>query len=962
MDSGTAHFDLILHMADAIDGLTGTLTYNTDLFEAATITRLLEHFEILLAAAVANPEQRLSDLPLLSDAEQRQLLVEWNSASIGDASDLCVHQLFEAQAGRTPDAIAIAFAEERVTYRQLNCRANQLAHHLRRLGIGPEKTVGICMDLSPNMIVGVLAVLKAGGAFVPLDPDYPRSRISFMVDDTQLSVLLTEARLAADLAEFRAHVICLDSDWEVIGTESEKNPLSSGCLDNLAYVIYTSGSTGKPKGVLVPHDSLVDHCRNIQSLFDLDSNDRILHSASLSFDLSLEQILPTLIVGARLVMQGLNALAAVDFCRIMSEHGLTVLNLPTAYWQDLVREWADSPDYPANDHPKLFVVGGDTMSTAALDLWRQTAFDSARLLNAYGPTETTITATTFEIEVSGSHSKADLHRVPIGRPLIGREAYILDRFNHPVPIGVPGELHIGGVGLARGYLNHADLTAERFIPNPFSLEPGTRLYKTGDRARFLADGNIEFLGRCDDQVKIRGYRIEPKEIELALCQQPGIHEAVVVAQEEPSGDKRLVAYLVAEHEGGPAANELRIFLREKLPEFMIPAAFVTLSELPLTAGGKVDLRALPTPDRTRPDLEKTYMAPRDALELKLTHLWEEVLGVQPIGVRDNFFELGGHSLAAVRLFALIERRMGRKLPLATVFQGATIEHLATILRQSAQHARQSSLVAIQPGGKMRPLFLIHPAGGHVFPYVQLAHCLGLNQPCYGLQAKGLEEGQSPQTRIEDMAAYYIEALRSLEGAGPYRLGGWSAGGVVAFEMAQQLHAQGHKVALLALLDARIPSAEEDFADEDFEATLLADFIRYFGLSLGSRESLARLPKDELLTRVLEQAKLAGLIPTDVEASQAHPFIELCKADFRATRNYVPSRYPGRITLFRAAQELSGMSSDPTLGWSKWAAEGVDVHVVPGNHASMVYKPHVEVLAQKLNFCLSQVRMLECRDS
>jgi len=960
VDSGTAHFDLILHMADAPDGLTGTWTYNTDIFEPPTITRMLEHFEILLGGAVADPEQRLSDLPLLKAAEQHRLLNEWNTANIGGASDLGVHQLFEVQAERTPDAVAIVFGDEEINYGELNRRANRLAHHLRRLGIESEKPVGIYLDLSPNMIVGVLAVLKAGGAFVPLDPAYPRTRTSFMLDDTQLSVVLTDERLAEDLADLQAHVICLGSGCEVVGAESEENPISSACRETLAYVIYTSGSTGKPKGVLVSHGSLADHCREIQALFELDSNDRILHSASLSFDLSLEQILPTLLVGARLVMQGLNTLATADFYRMTSQHELTVLNLPTAYWQDLAREWANSPDCLASGHARLFIVGGDTMASTALDLWRQTAFGSVRLFNAYGPTETTITATTFEIEACGLHAKANLASVPIGRPLIGRQAYILDRFNNLAPIGVPGELHLGGAGLARGYLNHADLTAERFIPNPFSLEPGARLYKTGDRARYLADGNIEFLGRCDDQIKIRGYRIEPKEIELAISQYPGIYSAVVIAQEEVSGDKRLIGYFVAEHEHSPTANELRVFLREKLPEFMIPAVFVTLAAMPLTAGGKVDRRALPAPDRTRTDLERTYIAPRDALELQLTQLWEEVLGVQLIGVRDNFFELGGHSLAAVRLFALIERRLGRKLPLATVFQGATIEHLATILRQGAQHARQSSLVAIQPIGTMRPLFLIHPAGGHVFPYVQLAHCLGQNQPCYGLQAKGLEEGQLPQTRIEDMAAYYIEALRSLQAEGPYCIGGWSAGGVVAFEMAQQLAAQGHRVALLALLDARIPTAEEDFADEDFEATLLADFIRYFGLSLGSRESLARLPKDELITRVLEQAKLAGLIPLDVDASQAHPFIELCKADFRATRNYVPRPYPGRITLFRAGQELTEMSSDPTLGWSKWAAEGVDVHVVPGNHASMVYKPHVEVLAQKLSSCLHQVRLIECQ--
>ncbi len=340
------------------------------------------------------------------------------------------------------------------------------------------------------------------------------------------------------------------------------------------------------------------------------------------------------------------------------------------------------------------------------------------------------------------------------------------------------------------------------------------------------------------------------------------------------------------------------------------------------------------------------------------NLWEEVLGVRPVGVTDNFFELGGHSLAAVRLFALIEKRLGKKVPLATVFQGATVEHLANILLRHAKAAPRSSLVAIQPDGKRRPLFLIHPAGGHVFPYAHLARHLGSDQPCYGLQARGLEEGQEPHSRIEDMAAYYIEALRTVQLRGPYLLGGWSMGGVVALEMAQQFHAQRQKVALLALLDTRIPTADEEIDDEDFEARLLVDFVRYFGLSLDPRDALARLPKHELLERVLEHAKRAGLMPLDIEVSHAEPFIELCKADFRATRNYVLHRYPGQITLFKAGQELAEPSSDPTLGWSEWAAGGVDVHVVPGNHATMVYKPHVEVLAEKLRACLNRVEPLK----
>jgi thioesterase domain-containing protein/acyl carrier protein len=408
----------------------------------------------------------------------------------------------------------------------------------------------------------------------------------------------------------------------------------------------------------------------------------------------------------------------------------------------------------------------------------------------------------------------------------------------------------------------------------------------------------------------------------------------------------------------PTAGALRGFLKEKLPDYMIPAAFVRLDTLPLMPNGKVDRGALPAPQRTRSEPGRAFVAPRNALELQLSNLWEEVLGIRPIGVTDNFFELGGHSLAAVRLFALMEKKLGKKVPLATVFQGATVEHLANILHQHANAAPHSSLVAIQPGGNRRPLFLIHPAGGQVFSYVHLAHYLGSDQPCYGLQARGLEEGQEPHSRIEDMAAYYIEALRTVQPEGPYLLGGWSMGGVVALEMAQQFHVQGQRVALLAFLDSRVPTADAELADEDFEAQLLFDVVRYFGLSLDPREFLTRFPKDELLSRVLEQAKSAGLVPPEIQASQAQPFLELCNADFRATRNYRVHRYPGRITLFKASQELSGTSSDPALGWDEWAAGGVDVQIVPGNHATMVYKPNVEVLAEKLRASLDHVLATE----
>src|ERR1700691_3309886 len=672
----------------------------------------------------------------------------------------------------------------------------------------------------------------------------------------------------------------------------------------------------------------------------------------MSFDLSLEQILPTLRAGARLVVVGREVWRPAEFHSKAAEFGLTVVDLPTGYWQELIQEWAAGPETDVSAPYRLFVVGGDAMSGDALNLWQNTPLSAVRLINAYGPTEATITATAFET-ASQSGNGVRYHRVPIGRPLANREVYILDRDCNPVPIGVPGELHIGGRSLARGYLNRPDLTADKFIPNPFSNQAGARMYKTGDLARHLADGNIEYIGRTDHQVKIRGFRIELGEIEAALAQHPNVRQAIVSTHQDVHGEKRLVAYIVGDHEHAPTANDLRNFLKEKVPEYMVPSLFMLLDSLPTMANGKLDRGALPKPDQSRPEMTKTFVGPRDELELQLVSLWEEVLNLRPIGVTDNFFELGGHSLLAVRLFALIDKRLGKRLPLAALFRGATIEGLANIFRQNSLTEAPSSLVPIQPLGKKRPIFLVHPAGGHVFPFVGLAQCLGPDQPCYGLQARGVEEGQEAHTRIEDMAACYIEAIRSVQPEGPYLLGGWSMGGEIAFEMAQQLHALGQTVALLALLDARIPSTDDNVGDEDFEATLLADVVRYFGLSKDFGDSLALIPHDELLARVLEQGKRSGLIPADIEASQAHRLIELCKSDFRASRNYVLHRYLGRVTLFKASEDLSEHQLDPALGWNDWADGGVDVQLVPGKHTTMVYKPNVAILAEKLSACINE---------
>ena len=954
-DVETAHFDLTLQIVDTDQGLTAAFVYNTDLFEAGTITRMLGSFQTLLDALVADPEQQILDMPILAEPERQQLLVAWSDKKTDRPADYPVHQLFETQVNRTPDAIAVQSQEEQLTYRELNRRANRLAHHLRRLGVGPDVLVAVCLERSLDTIVALLGILKAGGAYLPMDPAYPMERLAFMLKDSRAPVLLTREQLIGGLAIGGAEIVHFDSSGETIAQEGGENLAGPSRPEDLAYVIYTSGSTGKPKGVLVSHAAIARHCRNMQGCYELDSRDVVLQFTSPSFDVSLEEILPTLIVGGRLVVMGPRVWAPAELHRKILEHGLTVLNLPTAYWQELTREWASVQGMTPEGLPRLFIVGGEAMPPDALKLWQQTPARAIRLLNAYGPTEATITATIFDT-ACGPGVGGAFQRVPVGRPLPDRAIYVLDQRGNPVPIGVGGHLHIGGAGLARGYLNQPELTAERFLPDPFRAGPDARMYKTGDLARYRPDGNIEFLGRADDQVKIRGYRIELGEIEAALAEHPAVREVVVLAREDRPGEKRLVAYAVA----GCKADELRRFLKSKLPEPMVPAVIMLLEALPVAPNGKLDRQALPAPDRSRPELEKLFVAPRDELECHLARIWEEVLGVSPVGIRDNFFELGGHSLLAVRLFAIIERQLGKKLPVTTVFQGATVEQLAAVLRQQAAAGSQSSLVAIQAGGTKRPLFLVHPAGGQVFPYVHLAQLLGPDQPCYGLQSRGLEAGQEPHARIEDMAAHYIQAIQTVQPEGPYLLGGWSMGGVVAFEMALQLDAQGQRVSLLAMLDGRIPGPEESFPEEDAEAVSLAE--RYFGISFGPKASLAQLPRDEQLAFMLDQAKSAGLIPAELDVPQARRFVRVLRSDLRATQNYGLRLYPGRIAFFKASEMLTGSAADPTMGWSDWARDGVEVHTVPGNHANLMYEPHVEVLARKLTACLDQAQAAEAEES
>ncbi|MGH7834634.1 MAG: amino acid adenylation domain-containing protein, partial [Candidatus Binatia bacterium] len=614
IDRQTAKFDISLSMLDSDRGLTAFLAYNTDLFDAATMDRLLDHFQTLLQGVVADPARRLSDLPILTAAEKRQLLVDWNDTKKGYPNDGSIHELFEAQAERSSDAAAVVFETERLTYRELNRRANRLARYLMARGVAPGVPVAICMERSLDMVVGILGILKAGGAYVPLDPAYPKERLAYIIRDARAAALLTQRRLAEELMEGldpRISVIPLDTEWETISHESAANPGSAAAADDPAYIIYTSGSTGQPKGVEVTHRALANFVAAAREMFALEPGDRVLQFASLAFDASAEEIFPCLAGGATLILRtDWMVESASLFLQKCRDWGVTVLDLPTVYWHELTENLASEQlTLPAD--VRLVIIGGERAAPERLAIWQRRVGSRVRLLNTYGPTEGTVVSTAWESTGYVAES-APIRQVPIGRPIANVQTYVLDRNLNPVPIGVSGELHIAGAGLARAYFDCPDLTAEKFIPNPFSSEPGSRLYKTGDLGRYLADGNIEFLQRIDTQVKIRGFRIELGEIEAALNQHPAVREAVVVARadtreephvvenpkskiQNPKSDNRLVAYIVSIQDRIDA-GKLRAFLQAKLPDYMLPSVFVFLDSLPLTPSGKIDRKALPAPD------------------------------------------------------------------------------------------------------------------------------------------------------------------------------------------------------------------------------------------------------------------------------------------------------------------------------------------------------------------------------
>lgn len=928
VDTGATKYDLYLELDDRRDHILARYHYSTDLFDVTTIARMAAHWQTLLETAAATPGKRLHELSLLTQSERREILLEWN-ATKQDYPQETIHQLFEAQVRRSPGAIAAEFEGERRTYAELNIRANQLARHLRRLGVGPEVLVGLCVERSLDMVIALLGILKAGGAYIPLDPAYPEERLALVLSDAKPLVVVTNQTLRHRFAE-AISVVLLDEESTDIARQSGENISEGPTAKNLAYVIYTSGSTGMPKGVQIEHRSLVNCLTSMRREPGHAPSDALAAVTTLSFDIAGLEIFLPLITGARLIIVPAKiAQDGVLLMHLLDWSGVTVMQATPITWRLLLEAgWKGSPRLK-------ILCGGEALPP---DLARDLTPCAGSLWNLYGPTETTIWSLVHQVRRRPNGS------VPIGRPIANTQVYLLDKHLNLVPRGVTGEIHIGGDGLARGYFNRPQLDSERFIQNPFSSDARARLYKTGDRGRYLSDGRIEFLGRADTQIKIRGFRVELGEIENALSKHGAVKAAVVAVREIARGDSRLVAYVIPDRAQTVSAATLREFVKPKLPEYMVPAHFVFLDEFPLTLNGKINHKSLPVPEKPS-GVNDVFVSPRNEVETELTKMWETVLATSPIGITDDFFALGGHSLLAVRLVTLIGKHFGKTIPLAALLKAPTIAQLAEILRDGEKSIKWSALVPIQSNGSLPAIFCVHGHSGEVLFYHPLSRHLGPKQPFYALQAVA-SAGRPAHESIEEMAAHYISEIRRAKPHGPYYLAGYCFGSLVAFEMAQKLIQDGEEVAFLGL-----------FLGYD---TTCDAFTR-----LASRlyMHLHQLRRDGFIAKSLDVGrnvarKTHSLIWRlmyrcfrNVAKPSSRLFRNIPEMNLQAARRYVAKQYPGRMTVFLSGDLPPGFVVNPEVDLHGMDANEIDLRPVAGHQDTMLQEPFVGALAEQLRSCL-----------
>jgi amino acid adenylation domain-containing protein len=920
--------------------------------DPARVTAYLHSaIESLVTALAGESQQPILALSVLPAAERQQLLVDWNATTTPYGGDPLLHQLFEGHAAANPDATALVYQDRSLTYGQLNAKANQLAHHLLSLGIHPDDRIALCLERSLDMVVGLLGILKAGAACVPLDPEYPEARLAFMLCDCAPVALLTQTSLAERLpAMSMLRVLALDepSTQQILAHQPLDNlePAALGLTPaHLAYVIYTSGSTGKPKGVMNIHRGLTNLTRAQIDLFAVHADSQVLQFASFSFDASIWEMAIALGSGACLHLASREALQpGQPLTTTLQQHDITHVLLPPSVLATLPSETAFAP--------MTLIVGGEACPAALARQWAS----QHRLFNAYGPTESTVAVAIYRCLPDQTGS------LPIGRPIANTSIYLLDAQRQPVPIGVAGEIYIGGVQVARGYLNRPDLTQERFLPDPFRGEPDARMYKTGDLGRYLPDGNLVFLGRNDFQVKVRGFRIELGEIEAQLLACPGVREAAVIAREDAPGEKRLVAYVVPAEGAELSVAQLRAQLSANLAEYMVPAAYVTLQSLPLTPNGKLDRKTLPAPGEEA-YAKRTYKAPVGAIEATIASIWQELFHVPQIGRRDHFFELGGHSLLAVQFVSRLRLALGIDVALRELFAEPTVAGFAAALVKGKPLLHRN-LVAIRPQGSLPPLFLVHPAGGEVAYAHALTQSLDPELPIYGLAASGLLEGEAPLRTVEDMAERYILAIRQIQPRGPYHLAGYSSGGTVAYEMANQLIGADETVAFIGLIDtahtdgarARQPQVadEANYLLQKYAAAIAAGTIGNATSSI--LEELKRLASAGDVDAMLVRFQETGLIPGDLDKDALRPYLSVYMATEEAVGRYTSSPIPVSLWLFRATQRPergNAADSDDLLGWKKLAGNRLRVIPVEGNHQTMIESPHVQHLGTAITQALTE---------
>ena len=938
--SGATGFDLFVELSEHPGSLEVRFVYSTDLFDRNTIVRLQTHFQELLKLFVADSDQILSGVRLLTESERRKVLIEWNNTAKSFPNQL-IHELFEAQVEQHASRCALLFRGEKLTYEELNARSNQLAHYLRANGVSNGAFIGVHMERSFEMVVALLAILKSGGAYIPFDPELPPSRLQAMLEDSQPVLVLTTPQLEANLAACGVKALVLTAGDERLAAQPVSNPLISLQPTDAIYAIYTSGSTGLPKAAINTHEAVANRIFWMQDQYRLEASDRVLQKTPYSFDVSVWEFFWPLTFGATLVIAepGGHRDPGHIADTIQAEHITTIHFVPS-----MLREFLDTGNLDHCRSLKRVFSSGEALAS---DL-RQKFFERfnafsifPELHNLYGPTEAAVDVTYWDCREPSPCST-----VPIGRPIANVKTYILDSQLQPVPIGSAGELYLGGIALARGYLNRPELTAQRFIPDPFHGEPGARLYKTGDRARYLPDGNIEYLGRNDTQVKLRGFRIELGEIESNILRHAQVRNAVVLLQQDRNGEGYLAGYVVPQ-DPTLEIQELKAFLRTCLPEYMVPARFVLLESLPLLSNGKLNRNALPEPSG-RDASESELVGARNAVEEQLMAIWEELLDHRPIGIRDNFFELGGHSVLLLRLISQIKDQFGQKLSLTTVFTCPTVEALAAVISNREQSAAVCSVIPLKPEGT-RPPFICLGAGPTFLP---LARLLGPDQPFYGLDLTPLNDVRLPDPcGLEDLAGYVVDAIRDFQPKGPYALGGWCLYGLLAYEAAHRLASQGAEVQPLVLFDTsntayarNLPLAGRmqrmaqkwRYHLENLTQTNASGMIHY---SIDHTKSL--------LARIRNRRHRLGVSTMPENADPQRAGFNLQDIDqivFGSAEKYTPPPYSGRVVMVHGADTPRGSHWQLAVQWRDTLLGNWSIRQVEGGHTTMFRAPYVEKLA------------------